>query len=77
MGVQFIKDIAKMDALSTKNSPSFSVSNGEILKLELYSPPLKGLSQVDFELAMNINRMNLDEYFLIPINNIKDYKQEV
>jgi hypothetical protein len=40
MGVQFIKDIAKMDALSTKNSPSFSLSNGEILKLELYSPPL-------------------------------------
>ncbi len=44
-----------MDTLTTKNCPSFHLTKGELLKVELYSPSLDGLSQIDFELAMKIN----------------------
>ena len=61
MAVQFMKDIAKIDALEFKNCPSFELKRGETLKVELQSPPIKGLSQVDFQLAMKINQMKLAE----------------
>ncbi|KAL4439509.1 hypothetical protein ABPG74_003911 [Tetrahymena malaccensis] len=77
MAVQFLKDVAKIDALNFQNCPSFSLQKGELLTLELYSPPLNGLSQLDFQLAMKINEMNLDEYFLIPIEKPEDYKRQV
>ena len=37
-----------MDVLTTKNCPSFHLTKGEILKIELYSPPISGLSSLDF-----------------------------
>lgn len=73
LAIQFLKEIAKIDALSTKNCPSFHVEKGELLKLELYSPSLDGLSQVDFELAMRINALKLEEFALIEINNLERY----
>ncbi|KRX07970.1 Transcriptional coactivator/pterin dehydratase [Pseudocohnilembus persalinus] len=77
MGIQFIKEVAKIDALSSRNCPSFSVEKGEVLTLNLYSPPLDGLSQKDFELAMAINRINFKEYFLIEIDSPDNYKKQV
>ena len=76
LAVQFIKDIAKMDALSHKNCPSFQIKAGDFLKIELYSPQLDGLSQIDFYLAMEINRMNFEEYYLEPVNDEKNYRRE-
>jgi Pterin-4a-carbinolamine dehydratase len=76
MAVQFIKDIAKMDALSSRNCPSFQIKGGDFVKVELYSPSLDGLSQVDFQLAMEINNMKIDEYFLIPVEKEKNYRRE-
>jgi pterin-4a-carbinolamine dehydratase len=76
--VQFIKEVAKLDALSTKNQPSFHLTKGELLKIELYSPPLMGLSQVDFELALAINQLKFNEYELEPIEgDEKAYKLEI
>ena len=77
MAVQYLKEIAKIDALTTKNCPSFHVTKGELLRLDLYSASLDGLSQVDFELAMRINELITDEYGLIEINDMNDYKNEV
>jgi len=76
MAVQFVKDIAKMDALTHKNCPSFILKGGDFLKIELYSPSLDGLSQVDFQLAMEINRMKFGEYFLQPVESEKNYRRE-
>ncbi|CAD8071797.1 unnamed protein product [Paramecium sonneborni] len=76
-GIQFIKDVSKIDALSTKNCPSVHLVGGELLTLELFSPSLNGLSQVDFDLAMRINQMNFNEYFLIPLESLENYKKEV
>ncbi len=76
MAVQFVKDIAKMDALSTRNCPSFELKGGDFVKIELYSPQLDGLSQIDFQIAMEINTMKLDEYFLGPVDKEKNYRSE-
>ncbi len=77
LAVQFMKEIAKIDALSTKNCPSFHLEKGELLRIELYSASLEGLSQIDFELAMRINELKTGEFSLIEIQNVKDYKKEV
>ena len=77
LAVQYLKEIAKIDALSTKNCPSFHIEKGELLRIELYSASLEGLSQIDFELAMRINELKTGEFSLIEIQDVKDYKKEV
>lgn len=77
MAVQYMKDIAKIDALEYKNCPGFELKLGELLKVELLSPSIKGLSQVDFQLAMKINLLKLEDYMLIPLNDVSNYKKEV
>jgi hypothetical protein len=72
-----MKDIAKIDALEFKNCPGFELKLGELLKVELMSPPIKGLSQVDFQLAMKINLLKLNDYSLIPIQDPSNYRREV
>ncbi len=73
----FIKEVAKVDDLTLRNSPNFSMKNGDLLRLELYSASLKGLSKVDFELAMHINKINFNDYELIPVEDEKNYRSEV
>lgn len=75
--VQFMKDIAKIDALTTNNTPSFHLTRGELLKVELYSPSLMGLSQVDFELASAINRMKFKDYELEDVEDEMNYRAEL
>jgi pterin-4a-carbinolamine dehydratase len=75
--MNFIQEIAKMDSLSTKNNPNFVMKQGELLRIELYSASLGGLSQIDFQLAMNINRMEFDDYFVIPVEDEVNYRREV
>ena len=53
------------------------MKNGDLLRLELYSASLKGLSKVDFELAMHINKIKFDDYEVIPIEDEKNYRAEV
>lgn len=76
LAIEFLKEIAKIDSLTTRNCPSFHVEKGELLKLELYSASLDGLSQVDFELAMRINGMKFNDFSLIEIEDEKNYKDE-
>ena len=76
LAVQFMREIAKMDALTYKNHPSFTIQAGDFVKVELYSAPLNGLSQVDFKLAMEINRLKFDEFSLIPVKGEKNYRRE-
>lgn len=66
--IQYIQDIAQLDSEEYKNCPSFSLNKGEVLKVQLLSPPLNGLSHLDFEIAMKINTLfDPEKYFLIPI----------
>ena len=77
LAIEFLREIAKIDCLSTRNCPSFHVEKGELLRLELYSASLNGLSQVDFELAMRINGLKLGLFSLIEIDDERNYKEEI
>ena len=58
------------------NSPNLEVENGELLTLELYSITLKGLSMVDFQLALRVNNIPFKKYSMFPIDNEKQYRLE-
>lgn len=53
------------------------MQKGELLTIELYSPPLNGLSQLDFQMAMKINEMDFNFYFLIPVDEPVNYLRTV
>ena len=54
-GLTMIKIIGEVDGGSTQNLPNVHFTNGNLLKVELISHPIKGISQVDFELATRLN----------------------
>ena len=72
-----IKTIGEIDGKTTQNLPNFHLTNGNLVKVELTSHPLKGLSQVDFELAIHLNRLPLKEMMVVPIEDPKNYRMEV
>ena len=42
------------------------------------SPPLNGLSHLDFEIAMKINQLfDVEKYYLIPVEDPGNFKREV
>lgn len=53
------------------------VTKGEILQLQLYSLDLKGLSLVDFQLAMRINNLDSSKFDLLELKDEKNYRKEV
>lgn len=54
------------------------MNKGELLKVQLLSPPLNGLSHTDFEIAMKINTVfDPEKYYLIPIEDPNNFKREV
>jgi pterin-4a-carbinolamine dehydratase len=74
----FIKEIYNLDYTSNlQQIPNISVSNKEILKIELYTPALKGLAIKDLQLATAINSLNFKNFQLVPIKDEKDYRKEI
>ena len=41
---EFLGEVVRVDSLSHKNCPSYRVTQGDLLVLDLYSPSLDGLS---------------------------------
>ncbi len=76
-GLNMIKLIAEIDGGSTQNLPNFHFTNGNLLKVELTSHPLKGISHIDFELAIRLNRLNFDELMVTPIDDPNNYRMEL
>ena len=75
--VDFLGEMIRIDAENTRNCPSFKMEQGELLTIEVYSPKLGGLSQIDFELAMKINTISCEAFGLIEVKNREKYKEEV
>ena len=75
--LEYMKEVIKIDMNEFKQCPTYSnffiifleVEHGELLTLELYSLPLKGLSMVDFHFAMRINNLDHHIYQLNTIEN--------
>ena len=56
-----------MDAETTKQIPNISILYQDIVRIELYTKQLKGLSFRDLELATIIDSFDLEKYKLIPL----------
>ena len=66
-----------MDAETTKQIPNISILDQDIVRIELYTKPLKGLSFRDLELASIIDCFNFDKYMLLPLEKEKGYKRVI
>ena len=55
--------------------PSVHIEEGDVLRIVLYTPKLKGLSFKDIELAGVIDTMEYKWYLLTPITDIKHVRQ--
>ena len=51
MAVEFVKDVYEMDAETTKQIPDVSILKQDLVRIELHTKDLKGLSFRDLELA--------------------------
>lgn len=49
----------------------------DIVRVELHSKPLKGLSYRDLELSVIIDSFNFDKYELIPLESEKGYRSKI
>lgn len=74
----FIKEIYNADySANLQQIPNIHVLKKELLKIELTTPDLKGLSMKDLQLAFALNTLNLDKYLLYPIKDELNYKKEI
>ena len=52
-----------------------SILDQDIVRVELHTLPLKGLSYRDLELALIIDSFDLEKYQLVPLTTEKGYKR--
>jgi len=73
--VEFLKDLYEMDAMNTKQIPNAHIIDQDIVRVELRTPKLKGLSYKDLELAAMIDSFDFKKYQLVPLEDEKNYKK--
>ena len=72
-----MKDLYTADSLSTQQIPNVSILDQDIVRVELHTLPLKGLSYRDLELATLIDSFDLEKYQLVPLTTEDGYKKVV
>ena len=72
---EFVKDLYQADSISTQQIPNVSILDQDIVRVELHTHPLKGLSYRDLELALIIDSFDLEKYQLVPLKTEKGYKR--
>jgi len=74
----YIKELYEIDYNSNiMQIPNIEVKKQELLKIELETPKLKGLSYKDFQLAFAIDSIDYKKYMLVPIKEESNYKKEI
>ena len=66
-----------MDSQTTQQIPNISIMSQDIVRIELTTPDLKGLSFRDLELAGIIDSFDYEKYQLVPLEKEKGYKSIV
>ena len=74
---EFVKDLYSADSISTQQIPNVSILDQDIVRVELHTQPLKGLSFRDFELALIIDSFDLEKYNLVALETEKGYKKVI
>lgn len=76
--MEFVKDLYEMDSLTTKQIPNVHILDSDIVKVELHTSKLNGLSYRDLELATIIDGFDLEKYKLVPLTDQdKDVKRAI
>ena len=76
--VAFSLEIAKLDSMNVlKQQPNIYVMKKEILRVELTTPKLSGLSRADLSLAVQISLMPMKDYSVIPVLDEKNPRKEL
>jgi len=74
----FIKEIYNTDySANLQQIPNIHVLKKELLKIELTTPDLKGLSMKDLQLAFALNSLSFEKFLLYPIMEEENYKREI
>ena len=74
----FALEIAKLDSMNVlKQMPNILILRKEILRVELTTPKLQGLSKADLALATQISILPAKEYSLIPISDETNFSKEL
>lgn len=76
--VAFSLEIAKIDSMNVlKQQPNIYVLRKEILRVELTTPKLQGLSRADLSLAVQISLLPMKDYSVIPVLDDKNPRKEL
>lgn len=63
--------------MTTQQIPNVHILDQDIVKVELHTKPLKGLSYRDLELATIIDSFDFDKYKLVPIEGHMEVKRAI
>ena len=77
MAPRIIREIVAIDEMDTRNQPCVSVLNGDLLKIEVFSNSIGGLSMVDFELALKLNAIDFPKFGGVELKTDKNYRMEI
>lgn len=76
--VAFSLEIAKIDSMNIlKQQPNIYILRKELLRIELTTTKLGGLSKADLALAVQISLLPKKEYNVIPILDEKNFRKEL
>ena len=74
----FAMQVGRLDSNNVlKQVPSVHIFRKELLRLELTTPKLGGLSYADLALAVQISLIPAKEYGLVPIKDEKHFRREL
>ena len=63
--------------MTTQQIPNVSIIDQDIVRVQLHTIPLKGLSYRDLQLAQIIDSFDLEKYKLVPLKTEQGYKKIV
>lgn len=72
-----MKDVYEADAMTSQQLPNISIFNQDIVRVELHTIPLKGLSFRDLTLASIVDSFDLEKYQLVPLETEDGYKKVI
>ena len=60
--MDFVKDVYQADSMTTQQIPNVSIFDQDIVRVQLHTIPLGGLSFRDLQLAQIVDSFDLQKY---------------
>ena len=76
--MEFVRDVYHADSMTSQQIPNIAILNQDLVRIELHTGALKGLSFRDFTLASMIDAMDFkNKYSLVPLEQEQNYKKVI